>query len=207
MRFRISFSPRMLSACSVIAFCAGCAAIPPTRADAVVPACPSALPEYGPDQSPLFPLKLAGIIPLCELPAPRGSDFTLRYTTFLFSQHGTYSYQARNGRLMIAIEDNVYDPPFRLQEVSRLPAAVFYEKLKEARIDDLWRADDPDCNPKTTVIAEFGSILEFYDASGYHARWSPRFQATDCTAPTPYSLMFKSINALVGELQSVPTIP
>lgn len=191
---------------SAIALCAGCAPHRSKREELATSACPPALPEYGPERSPLASLKDAGVIPLCALPSPRGADFTLRYTTFLFSSHGTYSYQARHGRLTVAIEDAAnYDPPFRWQRVLKLPAATFHDKLKNTGIDDLWSADDPDCDPGTTVIAEFGSVLEFQDASGYHARHSPRVQAKECA--TPYSRIFRAVNDLVGDLENLPPMP
>ena len=83
-----------------------------------------------------------------------------------------------------------------------MSSAIFYKHLKETGIDTLWHADDPDCAPGTTVIVEYGSVLEFYDSSGYHARASPRAQAKDCV--TPYANAFSAILSLIDELQEVP---
>ena len=166
-----------------------------------VPVCESPVLIEMNHWSPFDSLHSAEIEPLCLRDSPREGEFILRLTVTFFSAFGTYEYHAGSGRVAIVVNDRTYDPPIRMNDKSRVRPAALLRALEGAGLREVWSEMDADCHPDVTAIVEFGSILEFYDRSGYYVRRGPRAQAQGCV--TQYAQVYRNVMEVLQELHAV----
>ena len=164
--------------------------------------CQSPVPIEMGHWTPFDSLDSAQIKPLCFEPKPKGDEFILRMTVSFFSSFGTYEYRGTNRWVKIVVDDRTYEPPIVVEQSSRVRSAALLRALEKAGLRGLWIAADPDCDPEVDVISEGGSILEFYDRTGYFVRHGPRAQSSMCD--TPYSRSYGKVMEVLRELHQIP---
>jgi len=139
----------------------------------------------------------AGIAPLCASESPPNtSEYVLRLTDVLsIEANHQDKVSAKRNVLHVAVKDTFGDPS-STQFNSRIAPSRFRHLLGDAGLDDLWAADDSICPEDVSFTGENGLVWEFYDASGYHARFGPRIQM--CS--TKYAHINKEVSELVKDL-------
>jgi hypothetical protein len=158
---------------------------------------PAACSAAGVDTLALEALADYGIAPLCasETP-PKAGDYVLRLTDALSAEVNRQDkISAKHQVLRVAVKDS-FGYPSSTEFNSGIAPSGFRHLLTDAGLDNAWGADDSYCPKDVLFTGENGLIWEFYDSSGYHARFGPKIQM--CT--TKYANINKELCELVKDL-------
>jgi hypothetical protein len=143
-------------------------------------------------------LLYSNIVPLCaQYPPPRGNDYRVRKTTTYFPRYRRFTDIAAVGnRLTLSTTDTMFDPPSGADRRSTMAPDAFLRSLRHAGLDRVWTAADARCESDLLLLDEIGSVLEFFDADGYHVRNGPITQ----TCLTDLGRVMPEVYEVIGDL-------